>query len=34
MPIDEGPGKPVHIWRHTGRKPLFACGNPDGDRRC
>ncbi len=31
LPIDEGPGKPVHIWRRTGRKPLFACGNADGD---
>jgi len=31
LPIDDGPGKPVHIWRHTGRKPLFACGNADGD---
>ena len=31
LPIDEGPGKPVHIWRRTGRKPLLACGNADGD---
>jgi len=31
MPIDDGPGKPVHIWQRTGRKPLFACGNADGD---
>ena len=31
LPIDDGPGKPVHIWRRTGRKPLFACGNADGD---
>jgi phosphoserine phosphatase len=31
LPIDEGPGKPVHIWKRTGRKPLFACGNADGD---
>jgi FMN phosphatase YigB (HAD superfamily) len=31
VPIDEGPGKPVHIWKRTGRKPLFACGNADGD---
>jgi len=32
LPIAEGPGKPVHIWRHTGRKPLFACGNSNGDQ--
>ncbi len=31
LPIDDGPGKPVHIWKRTGRKPLFACGNADGD---
>jgi len=31
LPIDDGPGKPVHIWQRTGRKPLFACGNADGD---
>jgi phosphoserine phosphatase len=31
LPIDEGPGKPVHIWKRTGRKPLFAAGNSDGD---
>ncbi len=31
LPIDDGAGKPVHIWRRTGRKPLFACGNADGD---
>jgi len=31
LPVDEGPGKPVHIWKRTGRKPLFACGNADGD---
>lgn len=30
-PIDDGPGKPVHIWRRTGRKPLFAAGNANGD---
>ena len=23
LPIDEGPGKPVHIWKRTGRKPLL-----------
>ena len=31
QPIDEGPGKPVHIWARTGRKPLLAGGNADGD---
>ena len=31
QPIDEGPGKPVHIWTRTGRKPLLAGGNSDGD---
>jgi len=31
QPIDDGPGKPVHIWTRTGQKPLFAAGNSDGD---
>ena len=31
MPVDDGPGKPVHIWMRTGRKPLLAGGNSDGD---
>ena len=31
QPIDDGPGKPVHIWTRTGGKPLLACGNADGD---
>ncbi len=31
QPIDDGPGKPVHIWSRTGRRPLFAGGNSDGD---
>ena len=31
QPIDDGPGKPVHIWARTGRKPLMAGGNADGD---
>ncbi|MGO8882833.1 MAG: HAD family hydrolase [Streptosporangiaceae bacterium] len=31
QPVDDGPGKPVHIWARTGRKPLLACGNGDGD---
>jgi phosphoserine phosphatase len=31
QPIDEGPGKPVHIWTRTGHKPLLVGGNADGD---
>jgi len=31
QPIDDGPGKPIHIWARTGRRPLFAGGNADGD---
>jgi phosphoglycolate phosphatase-like HAD superfamily hydrolase len=31
QPIDDGPGKPVHLWARTGRRPLFAGGNADGD---
>jgi phosphoserine phosphatase len=31
QPIDDGPGKPVHIWARTGRRPLLAAGNADGD---
>jgi phosphoserine phosphatase len=31
LPIDDHGGKPVHIWARTGRKPLFAAGNSDGD---
>ena len=31
QPIDDGPGKPVHIWTRTGRMPLLAGGNSDGD---
>jgi phosphoserine phosphatase len=31
QPIDDGLGKPVHIWTRTGRKPLLAAGNADGD---
>lgn len=30
-PIDDGAGKPEHIWMRTGRKPLLAAGNADGD---
>jgi phosphoserine phosphatase len=31
QPIDDGAGKPVHIWARTGRRPLLAGGNSDGD---
>jgi phosphoserine phosphatase len=31
QPIDDGPGKAVHIWTRTGRRPLLAGGNADGD---
>jgi phosphoserine phosphatase len=31
-PFDEHGGKPVHIWTRTGRKPLFAAGNTNGDQ--
>jgi hypothetical protein len=31
QPIDDGPGKPLHIWSRTGRLPLLAAGNSDGD---
>lgn len=30
-PIDDGPGKPVNIELHIGRKPVLAAGNSDGD---
>lgn len=29
--IDDGPGKPVRIWARTGRRPIFAAGNSNGD---
>ncbi len=29
--IDDGPGKPVGILRHIGRRPILAFGNSDGD---
>ena len=32
QPIDDGPGKPAHIWSRTGRLPLFA-GRQRGRRR-
>jgi phosphoserine phosphatase len=31
QPVDDGAGKPAHIWMRTGRTPLLACGNADGD---
>ena len=31
--IDDGPGKPVGIELHIGRRPIFAFGNSDGDLR-
>ena len=31
QPIDDGPGKPVHIHRAIGRRPIMAVGNSDGD---
>jgi phosphoserine phosphatase len=29
--LDDGPQKPVRIWSRTGRRPLFAAGNSNGD---
>jgi phosphoserine phosphatase len=29
--LDDGPEKPVHIWTRTGRRPLLAAGNSNGD---
>ena len=29
--LDDGPLKPVRIWGRTGRRPIFAAGNSDGD---
>ena len=29
--IDDGPGKPVGIMSHIGRRPILAFGNSDGD---
>ena len=29
--FDDGPAKPVRIWSRTGRRPLFAGGNANGD---
>jgi phosphoglycolate phosphatase-like HAD superfamily hydrolase len=30
-PIGDGPGKPINIELHIGRKPILAAGNADGD---
>ena len=29
--VDDGPGKPVGIYEHMGRRPIAAFGNSDGD---
>jgi phosphoglycolate phosphatase-like HAD superfamily hydrolase len=29
--FDDGPAKPVQIWARTGRRPIFAGGNSNGD---
>jgi hypothetical protein len=29
--VDDGPGKPVGIYEHIGRRPIAAFGNSDGD---
>lgn len=29
--LDDAAGKPVGIYRHIGRRPVFAAGNSDGD---
>jgi phosphoserine phosphatase len=29
--LDDGPEKPVRIWSRTGRRPLLATGNTNGD---
>lgn len=29
--FDDGPMKPVRIWSRTGRRPIFAAGNSNGD---
>ncbi|WP_062605069.1 HAD family hydrolase [Caballeronia calidae] len=31
--VDDGPGKPVGIYRQIGRKPVLAFGNSDGDQQ-
>ena len=29
--FDDGPAKPVRIWSRTGRRPILAAGNSNGD---
>jgi FMN phosphatase YigB (HAD superfamily) len=29
--LDDGPEKPVRIWNRTGRRPMLAAGNSNGD---
>ena len=29
--LDDGPEKPIHIWSRTGRRPILAGGNSNGD---
>ncbi|GAA4759876.1 hypothetical protein GCM10023350_52600 [Nocardioides endophyticus] len=29
--LDDGPGKPIHIFERTGFAPAFAAGNANGD---
>jgi phosphoserine phosphatase len=29
--LDDGPQKPIRIWSRTGRRPLLAAGNTNGD---
>jgi hypothetical protein len=31
VPLDDGPGKPVHLWDRTGTQPVLAAGNAAGD---
>jgi phosphoserine phosphatase len=31
VPMDDGPGKTVHLWDRTGMQPVLAAGNAAGD---
>ncbi|MGD0604207.1 MAG: hypothetical protein ABSA53_11475 [Streptosporangiaceae bacterium] len=31
VPLDDGPGKPAHLWDRTGTQPVLAAGNAAGD---
>jgi hypothetical protein len=31
VPLDDGPGKTVHLWDRTGSRPVLAAGNAAGD---